>query len=135
MKPNLREAEALAGMRIRSNADLARAALRLRRKLGGAAVVVTRGAEGMALFEGDGSACFVGTPRREVFDVQGAGDTTIAALSLALRAGGSLLEAAVIANAAAGVVVSKVGTATATPGRSAGSAARGDRRRARESGA
>jgi len=115
VKPNLREAEALAGMRIRSNADLAKAALRLRRKLGGAAVVVTRGAEGMALFEGDGSGCFVGTPRREVFDVQGAGDTTIAALSLALRAGGSLLEAAVVANAAAGVVVGKVGTATATP--------------------
>lgn len=115
VKPNLREAEALAGMRIRTQADLAKAALRLRRKLGGAAVVVTRGAEGMALFEGDGRACFVGTPRREVFDVQGAGDTTIAALSLALRAGASLLEAAVIANAAAGVVVSKVGTATASP--------------------
>jgi rfaE bifunctional protein kinase chain/domain len=115
VKPNLREAEALAGMRIRSRDDLAKAAQRLRRKLGGAAVVVTRGAEGMALFEGDGRASFVGTPRREVFDVQGAGDTTIAALSLALRAGGSLLEAAVIANAAAGVVVSKVGTATASP--------------------
>jgi D-beta-D-heptose 7-phosphate kinase/D-beta-D-heptose 1-phosphate adenosyltransferase len=115
VKPNLREAEALAGMRIRTRDDLAKAAQRLRRKLGGAAVVVTRGAEGMALFEGDGRASFVGTPRREVFDVQGAGDTTIAALSLALRAGGSLLEAAVIANAAAGVVVSKVGTATASP--------------------
>jgi D-beta-D-heptose 7-phosphate kinase/D-beta-D-heptose 1-phosphate adenosyltransferase len=134
VKPNLREAEALAGMRIRSDADLAKAALRLRRKLGGAAVVVTRGAVGLALFEGDGSACFVGTPRREVFDVQGAGDTTIAALSLALRAGGSLLEAAVIANAAAGVVVSKVGTATATPAEvlealpAAIAAAKGDRR-------
>jgi rfaE bifunctional protein kinase chain/domain len=115
VKPNLREAEALAGMRIRSDADLAKAAARLHRKLGGAAIVVTRGAEGMALFEGEGPASFVGTPRREVFDVQGAGDTTIAALSLALRAGGSLLEAAVIANAAAGVVVSKVGTATASP--------------------
>lgn len=115
VKPNLREAEALAGMRIRTRDDLAKAAQRLRRKLGGAAVVVTRGAEGMALFEGDGRASLVGTPRREVFDVQGAGDTTIAALSLALRAGGSLLEAAVIANAAAGVVVSKVGTATASP--------------------
>ena len=102
-------------MRIRTRDDLAKAAQRLRRKLGGGAVVVTRGAEGMALFEGDGRASFVGTPRREVFDVQGAGDTTIAALALALRAGGSLLEAAVIANAAAGVVVSKVGTATASP--------------------
>ena len=114
VKPNLREAEALAGMRIRGSADLAVAAERLRRKLGGAAVVVTLGAEGMALFDGDGART-VATPRREVFDVQGAGDTTIAALTLALRAGGSLLEAAVIANAAAGVVVGKIGTATASP--------------------
>jgi len=52
---------------------------------------------------------------REVFDVQGAGDTTIAALWLARLAGASLLEAAVIANAAAGVVVGKIGTATAGP--------------------
>jgi D-beta-D-heptose 7-phosphate kinase/D-beta-D-heptose 1-phosphate adenosyltransferase len=48
-----------------------------------------------------------------VFDVQGAGDTAIAALTLALRTGATLIEAAVIANAAAGVVVGKVGTATA----------------------
>ena len=54
------------------------------------------------------------TLAREVFDVQGAGDTSIAALALALRAGATLLEAAVIANAAAGVVVGKVGTATAS---------------------
>jgi D-beta-D-heptose 7-phosphate kinase/D-beta-D-heptose 1-phosphate adenosyltransferase len=115
VKPNLREAEALAGMRIRTRDDLAKAALRLQRKLGGADVVVTRGADGMALFASDGTGSFVATPRREVFDVQGAGDTTIAALWLALRAGGSLLEAAVIANAAAGVVVGKIGTATASP--------------------
>jgi len=56
----------------------------------------------------------VPTLAREVFDVQGAGDTSIAALALAMRAGATLLEAAVIANAAAGVVVGKVGTATAS---------------------
>jgi D-beta-D-heptose 7-phosphate kinase/D-beta-D-heptose 1-phosphate adenosyltransferase len=50
-----------------------------------------------------------------VFDVQGAGDTAIATLALGRLAGGSLHEAAVIANAAAGVVVGKVGTATASP--------------------
>jgi D-beta-D-heptose 7-phosphate kinase/D-beta-D-heptose 1-phosphate adenosyltransferase len=54
--------------------------------------------------------------RSEVFDVQGAGDTTIAALALTRLAGGTLLEAAVVANSAAGVVVAKVGTATANPG-------------------
>lgn len=115
LKPNLREAEELSGVRIRTEADLARAAARLRRGIGGGALVVTRGAQGMTLFEGDGPGIDVRTAAREVFDVQGAGDTTIAALALALRAGGSLLEAAVIANAAAGVVVGKVGTATASP--------------------
>ena len=114
LKPNLREAELLSGVAIRGAADLERAAGRLRRKVGGGALVVTAGADGMTIFEGDGPGIRVATPRREVFDVQGAGDTTIAALVLALRAGASLFEAAVIANAAAGVVVGKVGTATAS---------------------
>ncbi len=114
LKPNLREAAALSGIAIRGSADLARAAARLRRRIGGGALAVTRGAEGMTLFEGDAAGVDVATARREVFDVQGAGDTTIAALALALRAGATLFEAAVIANAAAGVVVGKVGTATAS---------------------
>ncbi len=114
VKPNLREAEALSGLPIRSDADLAKAVHRLRRRLGGAAVVVTRGGDGMTLFEGE-APVHVRTALREVFDVQGAGDTTIAALWLARLAGATLLEAAVIANAAAGVVVGKIGTATAAP--------------------
>ena len=114
VKPNLREAELLTGIEIRDAQDLAAAAARMRDALGGADVIVTRGVEGMTLFEGAATAVDVHTAPREVFDVQGAGDTTIAALTLALRAGASLLEAAVIANAAAGVVVSKVGTATAS---------------------
>lgn len=115
VKPNLREAEWLTGEPVRSAADLARVAAKLRDALGGADVVVTRGSEGMSLFEGGGAGVDVHTAARDVFDVQGAGDTTIAALALALRAGASLLEAAVLANAAAGVVVGKVGTATASP--------------------
>ena len=115
LKPNLRETQALSGLPVRSPQELAKAVARIRRRVGGADVVVTRGAGGMTLFEGDTPALEVATARREVFDVQGAGDTSIAALCLALRAGASLLEAAVIANAAAGVVVGKVGTATATP--------------------
>jgi D-beta-D-heptose 7-phosphate kinase/D-beta-D-heptose 1-phosphate adenosyltransferase len=107
--------EALTGARIQSPADLERAATRLRRRLGGAALVVTRGAAGMTLFADGVHGLEVATPPREVFDVQGAGDTAIAVLTRALRAGGSLLEAAVLANAAAGVVVGKVGTATASP--------------------
>ncbi len=115
LKPNLREAELLSGVAIRRPDDLAQAVARLRRRIGGGDVVVTRGAEGMTLFEGDARGRDVPTVAREVFDVQGAGDTTVAALAIALRAGATLLEAAVLANTAAGVVVGKVGTATATP--------------------
>lgn len=114
IKPNLREAEAISGVEIRSAGDLARAVARLRRQVGGCDVVVTKGADGMTLFEGGDGGVDVPTVAREVFDVQGAGDTTVAALALSLRAGARLFEAAVIANAAAGVVVGKTGTATAT---------------------
>ncbi|MGH0028312.1 MAG: D-glycero-beta-D-manno-heptose-7-phosphate kinase [Myxococcota bacterium] len=114
LKPNLKEAEALAGIDARNDADLARIAGRLRAKIGGGSVVVTRGGGGMSLFEGDREPLHVPTVAREVFDVAGAGDTAIAALTLALRAGASLHEAAIIANAASGVVVGKVGTATAS---------------------
>ncbi len=132
VKPNLREAEALAGMRIHSTARPrqggAAAAPQARRRRGGG----DAGRRGHGALRGRRQrARFVGTPRREVFDVQGAGDTTIAALSLALRAGGSLLEAAVIANAAAGVVVTQGRHRDGDSGRSAGSAARGDRGRER----
>jgi D-beta-D-heptose 7-phosphate kinase/D-beta-D-heptose 1-phosphate adenosyltransferase len=114
LKPNLRETELLSGVTIRNRDDLSRAVARLRRRTGGAAVVVTRGPDGMTLFDDGSDGVDVPTAAREVFDVQGAGDTAIAALSLGLRAGASLLEAAVIANAASGVVVGKVGTATAS---------------------
>ena len=115
VKPNLKEAEWLTGVRVRSADDLALVAARLRESLGGADVVVTRGGEGMSIFESGAPGVDVHTAARDVFDVQGAGDTTIAALALALRAGATLLEAAVLSNAAAGVVVGKVGTATASP--------------------
>lgn len=114
VKPNLREVEQLGGRPVRSRADLEAAVARLQRRLGGSAVVVTRGAEGMTVFEEGTPALDVPIERCEVFDVQGAGDTAIAALALARLAGASLLEAAVIGNAAASVVVRKVGTATAT---------------------
>jgi D-beta-D-heptose 7-phosphate kinase/D-beta-D-heptose 1-phosphate adenosyltransferase len=114
LKPNLRETELLSGVTIRGREDLSRAVARLRQRIGGGAVVVTRGPDGMTLFEDAGAGVDVPTAPREVFDVQGAGDTAIAALTLALRAGATLFEAAVIANAASGVVVGKVGTATAS---------------------
>jgi D-beta-D-heptose 7-phosphate kinase/D-beta-D-heptose 1-phosphate adenosyltransferase len=68
----------------------------------------------MVLYSDGAAGVRVPTVSQEVFDVQGAGDTTAVALALALRAGATLFEAAVIANAAAGVVVGKAGTATAS---------------------
>ena len=68
----------------------------------------------MMLVEGDRDPINVQTAAREVFDVTGAGDTVIAALAAALAAGASMAEAAVLANHAAGIVVGKLGTATAT---------------------
>jgi len=117
LKPNLREAEALTGIPLRGGraGDLPRAVARLRKRIGPVDVVITRGGEGMTCFaDGDERGVDVHTLAREVFDVQGAGDTTIAVLELARAAGASLLEAAVLANAAAGVVVGKIGTATAS---------------------
>jgi D-beta-D-heptose 7-phosphate kinase/D-beta-D-heptose 1-phosphate adenosyltransferase len=66
----------------------------------------------MRLFEKGGRMTHIPTQAQEVFDVSGAGDTVIGAFTLALCAGGSKLEAAHIANFAAGIVVGKVGTAT-----------------------
>ncbi len=68
----------------------------------------------MSLLAADGEQLEVPTLSQEVYDNQGAGDTTIAVLTLVLIAGGSLRDAAVLANAAAGIVVAKMGTAIAT---------------------
>ncbi len=115
VKPNQREVEQLTGIRIRTRDDLVRAVAKLRRALGGSDMIVTRGADGMTVFEGDAEPVDVPIAHSEVYDVQGAGDTSIAALTIARLAGASLHEAAILANAAAGVVVGKLGTATATP--------------------
>jgi D-glycero-beta-D-manno-heptose-7-phosphate kinase len=86
----------------------------IREKLGCDAVLITRGDRGMMLLDTDGEPVYVKTAAREVYDVTGAGDTVIAALAGALSAGATMLEAASLANHAAGIVVGKVGTATAT---------------------
>ncbi len=78
-------------------------------------LAVTLGAEGMVICTEGQITLQVPTFAREVFDVSGAGDTVIAAFTAALAAGGSLEEAANLANRAAGVVVGKLGTATASP--------------------
>ena len=77
-------------------------------------MLVTLGEQGMKLFQRGGSMAYIPTVAQEVFDVSGAGDTVIAAFTLALCAGASKLEAAHIANFSAGIVVGKLGTAVIT---------------------
>ena len=114
--PNQLEAEQATGVRIRGEADLLAAGARILTLLGCDAALITRGEHGLSLFERGRKPAHVPAAAREVFDVTGAGDTVIATLGLALGAGARLAEAAVLANHAAGVVVAKLGTATATPG-------------------
>jgi len=77
-------------------------------------VLVTRGEKGMSLFMKNGTDKHIPTKAKEVYDVTGAGDTVVATLSIAISAGASLEEAAIIANHAAGIVVGKIGTSTVT---------------------
>jgi len=113
--PNQLETEQVTGLRLSGPAELAAAGRRILKALACRAVLVTRGEHGMSLFERGRPALHVPAAAREVFDVTGAGDSVIATLALALAAGASLAEAAVLANAAASVVVGKLGTAQATP--------------------
>jgi D-beta-D-heptose 7-phosphate kinase/D-beta-D-heptose 1-phosphate adenosyltransferase len=112
--PNHHEALRLSNTEDDSDAGMAVAARALRQKIGCESVLITRGERGMMLMEGDGEPVYVSTAAREVYDVTGAGDTVIATLAAAIAAGASLVEAASLANHAAGIVVGKVGTATAT---------------------
>ncbi|MFQ5736974.1 MAG: D-glycero-beta-D-manno-heptose-7-phosphate kinase [Thermodesulfobacteriota bacterium] len=112
--PNNVEASVASGVEIDDEVSLHRAGEALFGRLGCKALLITRGEHGMSLFE-PGSETHIPTVAKEVFDVSGAGDTVIGTLALALAAGASFREAAVLANFAAGVVVGKVGTATLTP--------------------
>jgi D-beta-D-heptose 7-phosphate kinase/D-beta-D-heptose 1-phosphate adenosyltransferase len=113
--PNHHEAETATHMRIRSAEEARIAARAFRDRVRCGSVLITRGDHGMWLLgpdtEGDLPAS-----AREVADVTGAGDTVIATMGLALAAGGSFVEAAQLANAAAALVVAKFGVATVTPG-------------------
>ena len=111
--PNHHEALRMTNLENDTDDGLAEAAKLIRERLGCDAVLITRGDQGMMLQEGDEGAIFVATAAREVYDVTGAGDTVIATLAAALATGASLVEAAMLANNAAGIVVGKVGTATA----------------------
>ena len=114
--PNEEEAEALWGGALdAAEGGLDRAGAELRRRIDARFLLVTRGSRGMALFDGDGAAHLPVHGSDQVADVTGAGDTVIGTFALALAAGASPLEAALLANYAGGVVVMKMGTATLGP--------------------
>lgn len=112
--PNHHEALRLTNMEDHSDEALKRAAHLIRARLDCESVLITRGERGMMLLESYHEPVYVETVAREVYDVTGAGDTVIATLAVALSAKASMLEAAILANHAAGIVVGKVGTATAS---------------------
>ena len=111
--PNTGEAARMSGIRILDEATASQAAHAILETLGCGSVLLTRGEKGMLLCERGAGPVAIAAAAREVYDVTGAGDTVVAVFSLALSAGASTREAAELANAAASVVVSKVGTATA----------------------
>jgi D-beta-D-heptose 7-phosphate kinase/D-beta-D-heptose 1-phosphate adenosyltransferase len=115
VKPNLREAAEVTGIRIRSDEDLAHVGRRVLEYTGARTVAITRGDRGISLFYRDGGADHVPTEPRAVADATGAGDTVIATVALARLAGASWVEAAALANAAAAVVVEVPGTACVSP--------------------
>ncbi len=112
LTPNRKEASAGAGVEIRDDRTLKQAGEALLQKTGAENILITLGEEGMALFQAGGSFRKIPTLSREVYDVTGAGDTVAAVMTLALCAGIDAEPAALMANHAAGVAVSRLGTAT-----------------------
>ena len=111
--PNKKEAVRASGVEIVDEASFIQAGEKLLEVTASDYLLITRGEEGMTLFEGKEHS-HIPTVAREVFDVSGAGDTVIASLTLAVAAGASIRDAAILANHAAGVAVGKLGTAAAT---------------------
>ena len=110
--PNLRELAAAAHMPVATDAEVIAAANKVMQAAGAEAILVTRSEKGMTLVEASGAVHIEPARAREVFDVSGAGDTVMAVLALARASGYSLPQAMHLANTAAGLAVSKLGTAT-----------------------
>jgi len=115
LTPNTKEASLGARIEINDDESLLRAGKGLLKRLACDAVLITRSEQGMSLFEKSGRVTHIPTVARDVFDVTGAGDTVISALTLSMAAGAKVSDAAMIANYAAGIVVGVVGTATVSP--------------------
>jgi len=115
LTPNRQEAGEAVGRELESAADIKRAGAEILQRLACDGLLLTLGEEGMCLFERGGRQTMIPTVAQEVFDVAGAGDTVIAAFTLALASGATMEQAARLANQAAGIVVGKLGVAVVAP--------------------
>lgn len=113
--PNHHEAGFAYGRRIVNLEDLSDVGTGLLKRLQARSILITHGPDGMSLFQDGHEPTHIPTFARKVFDVTGAGDTVIAAFVASVCAGADLVEAAVMANQAAGITVAEVGSASVTP--------------------
>ncbi len=113
--PNLKELAIAARMPVHTDSEIVAAATAIIADSGCGAILATRSEKGMVLVEASGAVHLEAARAREVYDVTGAGDTVIAVLALACASGFPLPQAMRLANTAAGIVVSKLGTATVEP--------------------
>jgi rfaE bifunctional protein kinase chain/domain len=110
--PNQNQAGEIAGWEIVNEEDLKKVGKKLLNNKKCEALLITRGEDGMTLFEKEGRVTHIKSMARKVFDVTGAGDTVIATLTLGIAAGLDIKSAAYLSNMAAGIVVGEVGTST-----------------------
>jgi rfaE bifunctional protein kinase chain/domain len=115
LTPNQHEAGYVMGQRVTDETSLMSVGWGLQKRLDADGLLITRGADGMSLFERSGRYTHLPTVAREVYDVTGAGDTVVSVVAVALAAGADYPEACYLANHAAGVVIREVGTAVCSP--------------------
>ena len=112
--PNHHEAERIIHHKCDEDAEIERAGKKIFQKIAAGNIIIKRGERGMSVFHKGEVVAHIPSIAREVFDVSGAGDTVIATASLALLSSATIIDAAHLANTAAGIVVGKLGTATVT---------------------
>ena len=112
--PNHYEASKVVNHKCKTESEVEKAGEKILSRISAPYLIIKRGEEGMSVFEKGKKVRHIPTVAQEVYDITGAGDTVIATASLALLSGSTIMDAAVLANAAAGIVVGKIGTATVT---------------------
>ena len=112
LTPNQKEASEATKIKLKSDDDIVKCGKTMIKKLNCASLIITRGAAGMTLFNNNDKPVHIKAAAKEVYDVTGAGDTVISIFTAAKACGFDITKAAQLANKAAGIVVSKIGTAT-----------------------